>query len=107
MNRVVDVPVNLLEQVELTIDYVDTNNISAKTTVPDFKIHDVDWSEYTFHVPENLSSLSVTLSAKIKVISTGEFEGLTGTKRFDFESPNSDETVNFEVKGNWDTLRVS
>jgi hypothetical protein len=81
----VDVPVNLLEQVELAIDYVDTNGISSKTTVPDFKIHDVDWSEFTFQVPENLASLTVTLSAKIKVICSGEHQDLTSTKAFTFE----------------------
>lgn len=80
-----NVPVNLLEQVELTIDYVDTNFISSKTTVPDFKIHDVDWSEYTFHVPENLESLSITLSAKIKVICSGDFQDLAVIKQFTFE----------------------
>ncbi|KAG0290735.1 hypothetical protein BGZ96_005807 [Linnemannia gamsii] len=107
IDGVVDVPVNLLEQVELAIDYVDTNGISSKTTVPDFKIYDVDWSEYTFHVPENLASLSVTLSAKIKVICYGEHKDLSSTKRFAFESPSSDESVGFEIKGNWDNVRVA
>ncbi|KAG0380084.1 hypothetical protein BGX24_010303, partial [Mortierella sp. AD032] len=106
IDRSVNVPVNLLEQVELTIDYVDTNAISAKTTVPDFKIHDVDWSEYTFQVPENLASLSVTLSARIKVICSGDFQSLSVAKTFTFESPNSDESVNFETNGHWDYVRV-
>ncbi|OAQ30988.1 hypothetical protein K457DRAFT_136616 [Linnemannia elongata AG-77] len=106
IDGVVNVPVNLLEQVELTIDYVDTNIISSKTTVPDFKIHDVDWSEYTFHVPENLESLSITLSAKIKVICSGDFQDLAVIKQFTFESPSSDESVNFEIKGNWDNVRI-
>ncbi|KAF9139673.1 hypothetical protein BG015_001936 [Linnemannia schmuckeri] len=106
IDEVANVPVNLLEQVELTIDYVDTNDISSKTTVPDFKIHDVDWSEYTFQVPDNLASLSITLSAKIKSICSGDFQDLTSTKKFTFESPNSDESVNFEIKGNWDNVRV-
>ncbi|KAF9140561.1 hypothetical protein BGX30_006303 [Mortierella sp. GBA39] len=106
IDEVVNVPVNLLEQVELAIDYVDTNSISSKTTVPDFKIHDVDWSEYTFQVPENLASLSITLSAKIKVICSGDLQDLTATKKFKFESPGSDESVNFEIKGNWDNVRI-
>ncbi|KAG0275558.1 hypothetical protein BGZ95_008650 [Linnemannia exigua] len=106
IDQCVSVPVNLLEQVELTIDYVDTNTISAKTTVPDFKIHDVDWSEYTFQVPENLANLSISLSARIKVICSGDFQNLTVTKKFSFESPKSDESVSFEMNGNWDSVIV-
>lgn len=78
------VPVSLLEQVVLNIESVDTNNITATSTVPDFKVHDVDWSEYNFQVPENLSSITFTLTAKIKVISTGELQDLTVSKKFEF-----------------------
>jgi hypothetical protein len=77
--------VSLLEQVQLTIESFDANNIPTTTTVPDFKIHDIDWSEYNFQVPENLSSMTVTLSAKIKVISTGEYQDLTASRSFSFE----------------------
>ncbi|KAF9904971.1 hypothetical protein EC991_002153 [Linnemannia zychae] len=106
IDQCVNVPVNFLEQVELTIDYMDTNRISAKTMVPDFKLHDDDWSDYTFQVPENLSSLSITLSAKIKVICCDEFQSLLATKTFTVESPGSDASVNFEINGKWDSVRV-
>jgi hypothetical protein len=78
-------PVNLLEQVQLTIESSDANNTPTTTTVPEYKIYDIDWSAYKFQVPENLSSMTVTLSAKIKVISTGEYQDLTASRRFTFE----------------------
>ncbi|KAI8597784.1 hypothetical protein EDD21DRAFT_384542 [Dissophora ornata] len=99
-------PVSLMEQVQLTIESCDTNNVISTTTVPDFKVYDVDWSEYNFQVPENLSSMSVTLSAKIKVISTGEFQDLTTDRRFKFDSPLSDTSVSFEQNGILQTVRV-
>ncbi|KAF9378595.1 hypothetical protein CPB97_009481 [Podila verticillata] len=99
------VPVSLLEQVVLNIQSVDTNNIIATSTVPDFKVHDVDWSEYNFQVPENLSSISFTLTAKIKVISTGELQDLTVSKKFEFSSPVTDASTTFEVNGQWHSVK--
>jgi len=75
-------PVGLLEYVVLTIESNDTNGIPTTTTVPDFKIHDVNWSEYNFQVPENMSSLKVTLALKIKVITTGKHQELTASQEF-------------------------
>ncbi|KAF9321791.1 hypothetical protein BG003_011515 [Podila horticola] len=99
------VPVSLLEQVVLNIQSVDTNNITATSTVPDFKVHDVDWSEYNFQVPENLSSISFTLSAKIKVISTGELQDLSVSEKFEFSSPVTDASTSFEVNGQWHSVK--
>ncbi|KAI1295221.1 hypothetical protein EDD11_007941 [Mortierella claussenii] len=99
-------PISLLEQVKLSIEWLDTNNISTTTTVPDFKIHDENWSEYIFQVPENLSSLCVTLSAKIKVISTGEYQDLTTSRRFSFSSPSPDQTVGLREQGQWQNVHI-
>ncbi|KAF9930409.1 hypothetical protein FBU30_000540 [Linnemannia zychae] len=107
INNTVNVPVNLLEQVELTVDYTDTNHISSKTTVPDFKIHDVDWSEYNFQVPENMANLSITLSAKIKAICSDEIQNLTVYKCFEFERPIPDKSVTFYAKGSSGSSRVT
>ena len=73
-------PVGLTEQVVLTIESFDENGIPSTTTIPDFKIHDVNWSEYNFQVPESLMSLRVYLALKIKVIATGEYQDLTASK---------------------------
>ncbi|KAG0091197.1 hypothetical protein BGZ92_001279 [Podila epicladia] len=99
------VPVSLLEQMVLNIESVDTNNITATSTIPDFKVHDVDWSEYNFQVPENLSSITFTLTAKIKVISTGELQDLTVSKKFEFSSPVTDGSTSFEVNGQWHSVK--
>ncbi|KAF9361888.1 hypothetical protein BGX26_010291 [Mortierella sp. AD094] len=104
--NVVICPISLLERVQLTIESFDTNNISTTTTVPEFKVHDVDWSEYNFQMPENVSNLNVTLTGRIKVISTGEHQTLKASRRFTFDNPNSDQNVSFENNGIWQTTLV-
>ncbi|KAF9984495.1 hypothetical protein BGZ65_000276, partial [Modicella reniformis] len=99
-------PVDLLEQVQLTIESFDANKIPTTTTVPDFKLHDVEWSTYSFQVPENLSILTATLSAKIKVISTGEYQDLKASRHFEFASPQPDQSVSFEQDGLWQTVSI-
>ncbi|KAG0300551.1 hypothetical protein BGZ98_009091 [Dissophora globulifera] len=99
-------PVSLLEQVQLTIASYDTNNIMSTTTVPDFKVFDIDWSEYNFQVPENLASIKVTLAAKIKVISTGEHQDLTISRHFAFDNPVPDFLMSFDQKGSWQVARI-
>ncbi|KAF9960854.1 hypothetical protein BGZ72_005690 [Mortierella alpina] len=101
-------PVSLLEQVQLTIQSNDTNGISTTNTVSDFKIHDVDWSEYNFQVPANLARISVILDAKIKVISTGEYQDLHISRDFNFGRPEPDRSVYFmNSDGLWDNKLVS
>ncbi|KAF9899270.1 hypothetical protein BX616_003128, partial [Lobosporangium transversale] len=99
-------PIRLLEQVQLSIEANDTNSIRSTTTVPDFKVHDLDWTEYNFQVPENLSKLTVTLSGKVKVISKGEFQDLNASRSFSFGSPCSDEKVNLGEKYGWVNVQV-
>lgn len=79
-------PVELLEQVTLEVTTSDTSDIEATNTVSDFKIYDADWSEYSFQVPENFASVEVTLSARIKVLATGEFVDLSETKTINVET---------------------
>ncbi|KAF9179501.1 hypothetical protein BGZ51_006867 [Haplosporangium sp. Z 767] len=99
-------PVSLLEQVHLTVALADTTKISSVTTVSDFKVHDIDWSEYDFQVPEGLSNLVITLSAKIKVIATGEYQDLMGHHSLEFKSPLPDQNVHFEHKGLWSSAQI-
>lgn len=79
-------PVELLEQVTLEVTTSDTSDIEATNTVSDFKIYDADWSEYSFQVPENFASVEVTLSARIKVLATGDFVDLSETKTINVET---------------------
>ena len=79
-------PVELLEQVTLEVATYDTSSIEITNTVSDFKIYDADWSEYSFQVPENLESIEFTLSARIKVLATGDFVELSETENIRVET---------------------
>lgn len=78
-------PVDLLDHVELQVESHDTSGTSTTTTKSDFKIHDADWSEYNFQVPENFSRLKVSVSAKIKELATGNFQYVTASKEYRVE----------------------
>ncbi|KAF9179892.1 hypothetical protein BGZ50_006593 [Haplosporangium sp. Z 11] len=90
-------PVDLLEQVSLQVNSRDTNGTEVTNTVLDFKVYDADWSEYIFQVPENLLAVEFTLSAKIKVISTGEFQDLCAEDYLNIESNSVDQKVNILI----------
>ncbi|KAF9995397.1 hypothetical protein BGZ79_010913, partial [Entomortierella chlamydospora] len=91
-------PVKLLDQVVLEVVSHDTSGIEGTVTIPDFKLHDNDWTEYSFQVPENLSSVEFSLSAKIKVISTGRFDDLSDRKNFTIERSSCDDVVVVHVQ---------
>ncbi|KAG9065566.1 hypothetical protein KI688_001854 [Linnemannia hyalina] len=91
-------PVELLDQVTLEVATFDTNCIEAINTVSDFKIYDADWSEHSFQVPENLVSVGFTLSARIKVLATGDFVELSDTKDIKIEPNGADKSVNVVSK---------
>lgn len=73
-------PVELLEQVALQIVSTDTSNTEATKTILDFKVFDDEMSVYNFQIPENLEDLHITLTARIKVLATGEFQNLEASK---------------------------
>ncbi|KAF9547416.1 hypothetical protein EC957_008425 [Mortierella hygrophila] len=91
-------PVELLDQVTLEVTTTDTNNIDATNTVSDFKIYDTDWSEYSFQVPENFESIELTLSARIKVLATGDFVELSAIKNIHVEPNEVDVSLNVVSK---------
>ncbi|KAF8952021.1 hypothetical protein BGZ46_003696, partial [Entomortierella lignicola] len=86
-------PVGLLEQVVLEVETTDASDIEGTITIPDFKLDDVDWTEYSFQVPENLAHVTFKLSAKIKVLSTGKFEDLYSSKELPIDGAKCDEVV--------------
>jgi hypothetical protein len=61
--------VALLEEVTLTIQSVNRDGIASGKTAQDFKLFNEKESEYEFLVPENLRSLTFSLTAKVKSIS--------------------------------------
>lgn len=60
------VSVKLLEDVKLTIASTDLDGISTSQEVPDFKLFEDRESTHEFQVPHRLSSLTFTLTAKVK-----------------------------------------
>ncbi|KAG0253959.1 hypothetical protein BG011_006043 [Mortierella polycephala] len=99
-------PVDLLEQVSLEVNLYDTSDTEVTNTVLDFKVYDADWSEYTFQVPENFSAVEFTLSAKVKAISTGEFQDLFAQKRLSIRRNFVDQKVNVLVDSRTQEVQV-
>ncbi|GJJ76478.1 hypothetical protein EMPS_08837 [Entomortierella parvispora] len=91
-------PVELLEQVTLQVVSEDTSDTESTKTVLDFKVFDNEMSVYNFQVPENLQVLTITMTARIKVMATGEFENLEASKAIFGESSDSDQIVTVQFK---------
>ncbi|KAF9927501.1 hypothetical protein FBU30_003218 [Linnemannia zychae] len=86
-------PVELLDQVTLEVETSDARGISSTNTASDFEIHDADWSEYHFLVPENFSSVDVNLRGRIKVLSTNDYQELSVQKTITVESNDVDKAI--------------
>ncbi|KAG0277719.1 hypothetical protein BGZ95_005470 [Linnemannia exigua] len=86
-------PAGLLEQVSLEVVTGDTSGIEVTNTISDFKVYDADWSEHRFQVPENFSTLELTLSARIKVLATGEYQELFAEKSIHVDTLEVDRSV--------------
>ncbi|MBK9385691.1 MAG: hypothetical protein IPN34_12850 [Planctomycetes bacterium] len=77
------IPVGLLEDARLTITALDHDGISTSLDVPGFKLDDARESVHEIQVPENLSSLEVTLSGRIASLTGGaSVELSTRARRF-------------------------
>ena len=61
----------LLEEVKLTITSTDLDGIPSSQEIPNFKLFEDRESTHEFQVPARLASISFTLSAKVKRLSTG------------------------------------
>ncbi|KAG0226437.1 hypothetical protein BGW42_003642 [Actinomortierella wolfii] len=99
-------PISLLEQVVLNIESTDMEGTSSTTTVNDFKFHDVNWASYTLQIPENMMNVLFTLSGKVKVITTGEYQDLSVSYDLDFENPLTDMDVDINFKGRSQKVQV-
>ncbi|KAF9086949.1 hypothetical protein BGX29_001134 [Mortierella sp. GBA35] len=99
-------PIELLEQVTLHVVTNDTSNISATTTVTDFKVHDSDWSEHSFQVPENFANVRFTLSARIKVLATGDFQDLSDNKYISIDTSDVDKAVTVKAMSRNQVVQV-
>ncbi|KAG0304203.1 hypothetical protein BGZ99_002463, partial [Dissophora globulifera] len=90
----------------LEVHSYDINDTETTATTLDFKVYDADWSEYSFSVPENFSKVELTLSAKIKVLTTGKYEHLSDTKDFNVESNEADLVSTIEVKNRKQDVQI-
>ncbi|KAF9905186.1 hypothetical protein EC991_001949 [Linnemannia zychae] len=99
-------PTELLEQVTLEVVTSDTSGIEATNTVTDFKVYNAGWSEHLFQVPENFSTLGLTLTARIKVLATGEYQELSENKHIHVETIEVDKSFNVATKLRNQTVQV-
>ena len=65
-------PLDILEQVKLTITSTNLDGVSTTAEVPDFELHRDKESEYQFAVPPRLASLTFRLDAQVEQVSTGQ-----------------------------------
>ncbi len=74
--------VALLKDVRLIIDSVDRDGVSARREVPGLELHNDSETVFAFAVPQRLSSISFTLTARIRNVSLAETQDVSGTGSF-------------------------
>ncbi|QDU58972.1 hypothetical protein [Aeoliella mucimassa] len=65
-------PLDILEQVKLSITSTNLDGVSTTMEVPNFELHADKESEYKLAVPPQLKTLSFQLSATVEQVSTGQ-----------------------------------
>ena len=65
-------PLEVLEEVKLTITSTNLEGVSTTQEIPGFELHADKESEHRFAVPPRLATLSFQLEAKVEQISTGK-----------------------------------
>lgn len=76
------VSVKLLEEVKLRITSVDHNGIPSSVEVPNFRLFEDRESTHEIRVPARLHALSITLTAKVKSLSSGKPVDLATSQGF-------------------------
>jgi hypothetical protein len=76
------VSVKLLEEVKLRITSTDLHKVSTSTEVSDFRLFEDRESIHEFRVPSRLSSLTITLRAKVKSLSLNKKVDLEASETF-------------------------
>src|SRR5262249_53966330 len=79
-----DTPVSLklLEDVKLHITAVDHSDIPTSTTIPNFQLFEDRETTHEIRVPARLKSLTITLMATIKNVSSGKTINVSASKGF-------------------------
>jgi hypothetical protein len=76
------VSVKLLEDVRLRLTSTDHDGVPTSTEVPNFKLFEDRESTHDFRVPPRMASLNVTMTAKVKSLSTGKMIDLAASQTF-------------------------
>ena len=77
------VSLRLLESAKLSIQSVDLDGVPATKEVPDFELFEDRERAYEFLVPQRLSSVTFTLSGKVKRLTAGgELQDLSASQTF-------------------------
>jgi hypothetical protein len=78
------VTLSVLEDVRLVIAFTDRNGVTINQEIPNFRLFEDRESTYEFPVPENLSSVTFTLKARVQNLSMDkrlDLEASAGFKR--------------------------
>ncbi len=76
------ISLSLLEDVRLSIESADHDGVSSSREIPDFKVSEDKESVFEFQVPDKLSNIRFTLTAKVKNISRDKKEDLSDSAGF-------------------------
>jgi hypothetical protein len=76
------VSLKLLEDVNLRVTAVDNSDVPAAVDAPHFQVFEDRESVYEFRVPPRLKVLTVTLTAKVKNLSSGKTVELAASQSF-------------------------
>jgi len=87
------VSLSLLKQVELTITSRDRDGISTARRVRDFKLFEDRESTHAFRVPDRLSRIAFSLTAKVRNLSKNREDALSASKTFRLNGIDATATV--------------
>ncbi|MCX7004811.1 MAG: hypothetical protein NTV22_16270 [bacterium] len=76
------ISVGVLENVQLVVESTDHDGIVSSSAVADFPLSDTAEAVHHFRVPPRLSSVRVTLKARVTSLSTGKPEDLATSTQF-------------------------
>lgn len=99
----------LLQDVQLTIDCIDKDNVSSSKDVkaPDFELKQDKDSTYSFHVPDETKSVVITVKAKVRHLSSHSDLTLSSAKTIEINGIDATEsTRNLFLRTNEDCYQI-
>jgi len=87
------VTLSVLENVKLAVTSTDLDGVSTTKEVADFKLFEDRESEFEFQVPQRLTQISFTLTAKVEVLSQNKKADLSASQTFSLNEIDRSEKV--------------